>query len=211
MDHKKIAWEKFFFAAIEIAFAINIIVLDIWIIGQIKKIPVPNAASIFLPPTPVVSPVPTTEVLNPLVPSATPTPTVIPTPVVVYQQTSAPTVKEYYVPLGSSSGNSTDWSDAAGLQSYVDTGNYPNIKQVTFEISSQIPTGNQTAEVRLFNKTAGHPVWFSDVSFSGGQTVFLTSQPITLDTGNNLYQVQIKTQLGYNVVLNQARIHITLR
>jgi len=63
--------------------------------------------------------------------------------------------------------------------------------------------------VMLFNMTAGHPVWNSTVFFSGGTNAqLLISQPITLDPGNNLYQVQMQTQLTFPANLNQARIHI---
>lgn len=117
-------------------------------------------------------------------------------------------VKEFFVPLGSGSGRASDWEDIEGLQVYIDGTNFEGIKKVTFEVSVRIPTGNQTAYVRLFNKTDKHPIWLSEVSITGGTPQLLISDPIALDKGNKLYQVQIKTQLQFLTVIDQARIHI---
>lgn len=117
--------------------------------------------------------------------------------------------REFFIPLGSSVNFSDDWQDVAGLQAYVDGSAYGRIKKITFEASVRVPTGNQTANVRLFNVTAKHPVWFSEVLFTGGGSPqFLVSEPIALDSGNSLYKVQMKTQLKYAAYLDQARIHI---
>lgn len=120
-------------------------------------------------------------------------------------------VKEYFIPLGSGVTSTTDWANVSGLESYIDTALYQNIKVAYFEISLRIPTGNQTVYARLYNQTDKHAVWFSDVSFDGGTPKLLVSPTIKLDTGNKLYIVQIKTQLGYQVFIDQARVHITTR
>jgi hypothetical protein len=118
-------------------------------------------------------------------------------------------VKEFYVPFGSGVNSSDDWQDVPGLQAYIDRSAYGSINKVTFEASVRVPTGNQTADVRLFNVTAGHPVWYSEMMFTGGGSPqLLISGPITLDAGNNLYKVQMKTQLKYPAYLDQARVHI---
>jgi len=131
------------------------------------------------------------------------------TPAVITKETKAPArVKEFFIPFGSGSGSASDWQDIEGLQAYIDSTNYEEVKTVTFEASLRIPTGNQTAYVRLFNKTDKHPVWFSEVSLTGGTAQLLISEPITLDKDNKLYQVQMKTQLKYQALLDQARIHI---
>lgn len=124
------------------------------------------------------------------------------------QQTSSGS-QEFYVPFGSATVTSTTMQTVSGLQAYVNTANYPPIQQVFFEASVSVPTGNETVNVQLFNSTAQHPVWFSNVFFNGGTTgQLLTSQPITLDPGNNLYVVQMQTQLTFPAVLEQARLHI---
>lgn len=117
--------------------------------------------------------------------------------------------KESIITFGSGSSTADDWTDVTGLQAYVDTAQYSRIKNVVFEASVFIPTGNEVAYVRLFNNTDKHPVWFSDVSLEGGQPQLLISQPITLDPGNKLYQVQMKTSLKYQANLVQSRLRIT--
>ncbi|MBI2443365.1 MAG: hypothetical protein HYV40_05695 [Candidatus Levybacteria bacterium] len=129
-------------------------------------------------------------------------------PILTGQSAASGQTQEYYIALGTGTNSTSDWQDVGGAAAYVDSTTYGAIQTVTFEASAYIPTGNQTAYIRLFNKTAKHPVWFSDVALQGGQAQFLISSPITLDPGNNLYQVQMMTQLQYSVVLTQSRIHI---
>ena len=140
--------------------------------------------------------------------TSTPKPT--PAPVQQGNSVQASQVKEYYVPFGSGSGSSSDWQNVPGLQASVDSSAYTGIKSVVFEASLHIPTGNETASVRLYDVTQNHPVWNSEIDFNGNtNSVFLASPSISLDAGNNVYAVQLKTQLQYNAVLDQSRIHIT--
>lgn len=117
--------------------------------------------------------------------------------------------KEYFVAFGGGSNSTDDWTDVSGLTASINSTAYGSIKEVRFEASVYIPTGNETAYVRLFNKTDQHPVWFSEVSLSGGTPQLLISDPITLDSGQKTYQVQMKTTLKFQAVLSQARVHIT--
>ncbi|MBI3980816.1 hypothetical protein HY345_02350 [Candidatus Microgenomates bacterium] len=136
--------------------------------------------------------------------TSTPTPTEKPAP-------QPPAVvsasREFFISFGTGSSSANDWEDIAGLQVTVDSESYNKIKSTTFEATLRIPTGNESASVRLFNVTDKHPVWFSEMSMDGGTPKFL-SAPITLDTGNKTYQVQMKTSLKYPAYLDQARIHI---
>lgn len=117
--------------------------------------------------------------------------------------------KEYIITFGSGTNATDEWTDVSGLQIYIDNTKYGQIKTVLFEASVRIPTGNQIAYVRLFNTTDKHPVWFSDVSLEGGTPRLLVSKPIMLDSGNKLYQVQMKTSLKYQAILDQAIVRIT--
>lgn len=133
-------------------------------------------------------------------------------PTAVPQLQSVPagsSVKEFFVPLGSGSTRAGDWEDITGLASYIDSTKYGKIKTVVFEAAVYIPDGDQGVYVRLYNATDKHPVWFSEVYHEGGSPKLLTSQPITLDSGNKLYQVQMKTTLKHLANLNQARVKIT--
>ena len=96
-----------------------------------------------------------------------------------------------------------------GFDKYINPSDYGNIQQVLFEVSIAVPTANQNVSVQLYNQTANHPVWFSQVSMNAGNTTaYLVSNPISLDPGSNLYLVQMQTQLGSSATVSQARVHI---
>lgn len=123
-------------------------------------------------------------------------------------KTVSSTAKEYYVPLGSGSNTTNDWTDVAGASAYIDTASYGRIKIATFEATVTVPAGSQKVWVRLFNATDKHPVWFSEMTTDNASPTLLTSEAITLDSGNKLYQVQMKTQLKAPTNLVQSRVRI---
>lgn len=151
-----------------------------------------------------------------LSPSATPTLTLTPTdtpvptdtPIPTSTPTSAPTVKEFFVPLGQGSGSSGDWTVVPGMEAKIDPANYGQIDKVYFEATIRIPTGNQTVYLRLYNSNNYQSIAGSELTLSGGTTTLLVSSPISLHSGNNLYQIQLKTQLKFLTYIDQARIRI---
>lgn len=128
------------------------------------------------------------------------------------KSTKPETAKDYYVPLGSSLFYSVnEWADVPGLETYIDTNNFTRIKKVVFEASLHVPNGNEDAWVRLYNATDDHPVWYSELFFPTDTTTnYQVSPPITLDAGNKLYKVQMKTQFKMSASLDQTRIHIVV-
>lgn len=118
-------------------------------------------------------------------------------------------VKEFYVSFGSGSNTTDEWADVLGVEASIDSTKYGRIRSLSFEATIHIPTGNEIAYVRLYNVTDDHPVWFSEVSVEGGTAKLVTSPPITLDSGNKRYRVQMKTSLKYQANLTQARLRIT--
>ncbi len=152
-------------------------------------------------PSPTFTPVPTMTT-TPSPTPAFPTPTV--TPIV--------NVKDYFIPLGTGENQSSDWENVPGDQVTIDFGQYPHIKKILFEASVTIPSASEWVSVRLFNETDMHPVWNSTVTSNGNtSSAFLTSPPMTYDTGMKTYQVQMETQLQSPVNLVQSRIHIFLQ
>lgn len=141
-------------------------------------------------------------------PSSIPMPTPTTKPLLQAQTQASSSVKEFFVPFGTGSNSSDDWQDISGLKATLDPANYGSIKTVIFEATIRIPTGNEIAYVRLYNATDKHPVWFSDISLEGGTPQLLISKPITLDSGNKTYQVQMKTSLKFPAYLDQSRLHI---
>lgn len=168
----------------------------------------------------IISSVPSiTPVISPVVKNDQPQQeNVIATPATISAQTTTViaanpplnlnTAQEYFVPLGTGSTSASDWTDVVGMQANIDSTLYKKIKSVVLEATISIPTGNETAYLKLFNQTDKHPVWFSDVSVTGGTTQLVVSSPITLDSGSKTYQIQAKTSLSYPANINQARIHI---
>lgn len=134
------------------------------------------------------------------IPSLTPTPTFVPVQI--------KSVKEFFVPLGAGSGSSSDWKVIDGIGAKIDPADYGDIKQITFEVSARIPNGNQQIWIRLYNASSFQAVSGSDVTLSGGTPTLLVSSPITLSSGNNLYQIQMKTQLPSTANIDMARIRI---
>lgn len=124
-------------------------------------------------------------------------------------KTTTTSVKEYFVPLGSGTNSTDDWTDVAGASAYIDTTAYGKMKKVTFEATVSQPVSSQKVWVRLYNATDKHPVWYSEMSTDNAGPLLLTSSPMSLDTGNKLYQVQMKTQLKGVTNLTQSRVHIT--
>lgn len=134
------------------------------------------------------------------------TPTLTPTPIPT--SVSVNSVKEFFVPLGAGSGNSSDWKVIDGIGAKIDPADYGSIKQITFEVSARIPNGNQQIWIRLYNANTFQAVAGSDVTLSGGTPTLLISSPINLASGNNLYQIQMKTQLASTANIDMARIRI---
>lgn len=120
-------------------------------------------------------------------------------------------VKEIYIPLGQGTFKALDWTDMSGVESYIDLNNYLNIKNIYFEASLRIPTANGYVYARLYNVTGKHPTWNSEVKTLNPAGTLVVSEPISLDPGNNLYRVQIKTDMGYDSYLDFARVKIILK
>ncbi len=136
------------------------------------------------------------------------TPTILPSPTVANLNSA----KDYYIALGTGSTQATTWTDIPGVAAQLNFGDYGNIKEIHFEASLLTPSANQSVSVQLFNVTDGHSVWYSNMTMASGQTSqYLTSNPLSYDTGSKLYQVQMETQLGAPATLVQARIHIILK
>lgn len=139
------------------------------------------------------SPAPTNAFISPTQPIAT--------------QNNQSGVKEYFIPFGTGTNQTSDWTDVPGDEVSIDFGSYQNIKAIYFEVAVNIPSA-ESVSVRLFNKTDQHPVWYSDITTT--TSGYIVSQPIVYDGGNKIYQVQMKTQLQALAYLTQARIHIIL-
>jgi len=170
--------------------------------------------------TPTITPTPTTEVIcyedcieefSRKITSLEAAITALPTPqTTVVQKTNTVTenAKEFFIPMGNGSSTSTTWTNVAGISAYIDPRNYNNIKAIYFEVNIDVPTDNQSVSVRLYQNNEGYPVWNSELQYSGSSAQLLISSPLTLESGNKLYTVQVKTQLGYTATITQARVRV---
>lgn len=116
--------------------------------------------------------------------------------------------KEFYIPLGSGTTAKSDWEDLTATETVIDPANYGMIKEAYFIASLKNSTQNGQVEAQLYNVTDKHPVWNSQVIMNGPISQTITSPVITLDRGNKLYRVQLKSTLGYAVSLDNAKIKI---
>ncbi|MFZ5844980.1 MAG: hypothetical protein ACOY0S_00745 [Patescibacteria group bacterium] len=200
-----------FLASVFLLIVANLVFLDIVVFRQEQNA---EPLSVIAPPIlPLSSSTPASDcpaacgaLISQQLASFVPTPTVTPSPLPL-SSASAPSIKEYYIPLGIGTTKSRDWEALPAAEATIDTASYPKIKQASFEVFMHIPTGNGRVYVKLFNATDSHDVWFSEV-WSEGHQITKKEVKITLDSGAKLYRVMAKSTMGYEVVVDQARIKI---
>lgn len=196
--------EKIFLAFLGVLMVGNLVFLDFQWLKSTREAVAPISSELQSYPLLVVTnvPTPTLTVTLPSLPAFKPTATVV-TPV-------PNEAREFFISFGSGSSLAGDWEDVLGAEAYIDKSKYGLLKEVIFEASLIIPTGNERAFVRLYNVSDRHPVWNSEIFLEGGEAKLLLSSPINLDDGKKLYRVQMKTSLKYPANLIQARLKITI-
>jgi len=122
--------------------------------------------------------------------------------------TTANKTQEFYIPLGFGSTNSTSWIDLPGVEAYVAPDNYGKIKEMYFEAGLSIPTGNGQVFARLNNVTDKNTLFESEVNLQGSNGGLVSSGKIPAPVATKLYRVQLKSSLGAEVKLDNARIKI---
>lgn len=123
-------------------------------------------------------------------------------------QTQTSVTREYYVPLGSGSTQSTNWDDLTSTDTLIDPALYPTMKEAYFIVALSNPTQNGQIEAQLYNVTDKHVVWNSHVSMNGPSAQTITAGPIALVAGPKLYRVQLKSGLSYPSSVTSAKIRI---
>ena len=198
MDLEHMSWRMFLIRLVEIVFIVNIALLDIFAVQSFPHYTATVSTIRNIPTLPPATPTPTktSQTLSPQ-------PTIVQT---IINQTNG--AKEVYIPLGTGQTTASSWSNVPGALASIDSSKYPGIKQVTFEANITVPTANEIVWIRLYDMTDEHPVWNSEMSMSTDSQFI--SIPISLESGNKLYQVQMYTQLQYPATLTLARVHITL-
>jgi hypothetical protein len=120
-------------------------------------------------------------------------------------------VREFYIPLGTGSTNSQEWVDLPGVEANVAPSNYGSIKEMYFEASLRIPNGTGRAYARLKNVTDNTSLIESEVFREGSSTGLISSGKIPIPQATKLYRVQVKSTLGTEMKLDNARIKIFVK
>ena len=198
----------FFFIPLLLLFAVNLLFLDIVVFSQ----PRPQAPSQVM-----VESVPSPTQADSSCPSACTAkideelkkvPTSASSPTASSVVTGVSSAREFYVSLGTGTTKNSDYEDILSAEAYIDTGNYSSIKQAVVELFLRNPTGNGRIYAKLYNVTDKHDVWFSEVFTEGGGPVVKKEVTVTLDRGNKLYRVMMKSTMKYDAWLDNARIKI---
>lgn len=111
-----------------------------------------------------------------------------------------------YIPLGSGSSSSSDWTSINTTTVTINPSDYPGYTSMQLETSLNIfQTG--TAYARLYNKDDGTSP--SEVSTTSTSDTLVTSPKFTLPASKKNYLLQVKSQIsGYNATASNARIKV---
>ncbi|MGD9129584.1 MAG: hypothetical protein PVJ09_03805 [Candidatus Woesebacteria bacterium] len=124
------------------------------------------------------------------------------------QSSAQPAVKEYFVYLGTGSTTSREWTDMSSAVAYINSSNYPKVKNIELQAALSIIGGEVHA--RLINKTTGHIFHNSEIFHNTSSSTWKSSPALALTAGNNQYMVQIKSTSGEKAQLDGSRIKIVI-
>lgn len=120
--------------------------------------------------------------------------------------------KVIYIPLGGSGfTTSTSWADVGNAEVYFDLSDYPNLSEVRFEGFIKVKSGNGKAFARLYDVTHSIGVQGSNIETTGENFSMVSSDPLAIWRGKNLYRIQVKSLNGYDAYIDSGRIKIILK
>lgn len=175
--------------------AVNLVMIDLKIFSPQNDVSVKDV-SISVTDSPTNAPYET-------VITATPLPAKINT-----SEKTLTEAKEIYVPLGSGSTKNVEWDDLITTDTLIDSSKYGSILEMYLIATLSNPTQNGQIDAQLVNVTDKHPVWFSQLVLNGPKKENLISPKIQLDPGTKLYRMQLKSSLGAEVLLENAKLRI---
>ena len=114
----------------------------------------------------------------------------------------------YLTVPGSGSSSKNDWESLSGTEFYFDTGDYPGLADVYFEVNIKLYNGNGMAYVRLYDSTHGVGVQGGEVQTKLQANSVVTSGRVTFWGGRNLIKVQAKSLTADTPVFNSGRLKI---
>lgn len=119
---------------------------------------------------------------------------------------SSTTKSPSYIPLGSGSNSTSDWTAVDGAIIIINPTDYSGYKSIQFETSLKVfQTG--TAYARLYNKDDGTS--FGEVSTTSTTDTFLSSGTFTIPSSKKTYVLQVKSEIvGYAATATNARVKV---
>lgn len=196
---------------------VDILYLNWWIFtNDMKQKPIETIYATIPSMSPSASTDKTLDLDNTILPSPTDPPVVLKVPpqtIIERTQTVVQNAqKEIFIPIGSGSGASGEYSDIAGLQVTIDTTKYSTIESAVFEGSIWVEGGNGKAYAKLYNVDDKNPIFESQISSNSSTATFQSSSNMHLPISTKTYRIQVKTDLTqYAAHIENARIKITLK
>ncbi len=134
---------------------------------------------------------------------------VLPSPAAACKIPTSTQSKVVYIPLTTGgTTKATAWTDIVPSEFYFDLSNYPGAKEVRFETYLSAVNGAARVFTRLYDATNKRGVDSSDLSTSNEAFTRLESGAVSIWRGNNKYTVQIKSEIGIEAQLKEARLKI---
>jgi hypothetical protein len=133
---------------------------------------------------------------------ATPTPSPKVTATPVPSQTN---LKEVWIPLGSGSTTSLDWSTQGSASISVDLSRYPSIKEMYWEAAVSILGGNVSARLITGQNNV---ISNSEVQHNSSTLTWKRSAALPLPGGTQTFSVQLRSSSGEKAELSNSRLHL---
>lgn len=118
---------------------------------------------------------------------------------------SAPNFQKQIVYLGSATTKSLSWVDT-DAEVTLNSADYPTNVDASFEVGMSIVGGQAWA--RLINKTTGAVMAITEIYHDTSNTTWKSSPSFKLHSGNNTYQMQVRSSSSENAAFSGARIVI---
>ena len=127
----------------------------------------------------------------------------------VVQAVGTSGVREFFIPLGSGSTFSREWTDITSATAPIDSSRYSVIEAVYLEASLHVINGRVYA--RLVDDTGDRIYHDSEISHNSSTAQWVSSSSISLGGGSRTYKVQLKSDVGEQAIMDQARLRILVK
>ncbi|MBT4124659.1 MAG: hypothetical protein HN981_01960 [Candidatus Pacebacteria bacterium] len=108
--------------------------------------------------------------------------------------------------MGSANTTQRNWTDS-GVEIKLNSSDYPRDVNAVFEVGLSIIGGESWA--RIVNKTTGSVMAITEVSHSTNTTTWKSSPSFKLHSGNNTYELQVRSTSGETANFSGAKIIIS--